>query len=408
MAKIPFMQEDETTTCSDSTTWTVLVEPDGESKEGAGAQRLQQRDPDMATESTYLLNKGQKAIGKVTNENAHLVRLVYLLLLVSLSLVLIAFPFGEVGRHKQTLRQVVRSKNHQLWAVLNTTEEALVESERSNQLLLKQNTFLQDELQKSKEIFLDCQEARSDLTNKNHKILKNQSDIEKKLEVARASITDMKVAAETMDKENSALRDKIDAFLKEVKAKNVTMQTMSKEILFRQDQEESCQKDLSKLRSEHPQVVPKAQVWKSSASVEAGFTGLFTGRIDELNGPQMESGVHVWKIRTVGGHMDMGVLSTAADKFDRASLSHIEGGWAYGSLGDAWTSGKKIQQKFRPFDESVVTFFLDLDGIGTLSVAVDDKPPVFVFTDMKQYAQAFVPAIEIHDSKSRAIFLGFE
>lgn len=404
--KIPFMREDETTTYSDSTTWSVLVESDVESKEGAGAQCFEQKE-DMATESTYLLNKEQKAIVKVTNENARLFRLVYLLL-ASLSLVLIAFTFGVVGRHNQPLQEVVCSKNDQLWAVLQTTEKALVESEKSNQLLLEQNTFLQEELQKSKVILLNCQEARTDLTNKNNEILKNQSDIEKKLEVARASITEMKVAAETKDKENSALRDKIDVFHQEIEAKNATMQTMSTEILFQKGQEESCQKDLSKLRSEHPQLVPKAQVWKSSASVEAGFTGRFTGRIDELNGPQMESGVHVWKIRTVGGHMDMGVLSTAADKFGRASLTNIEGGWAYGSLGDAWTGGKKIQRTFRPYDESVVTFFLDLDGNGTLSVAVDDKPPVLVFTDMKQYAQAFVPAIEIHDSKSRAIFLGFE
>ena len=162
--------------------------------------------------------------------------------------------------------------------------------------------------------------------------------------------------------------------------------------------------NLSKQLAEHPQVLSMARVWKSSANT----TAIRTGSIDELNGVVMASGLHVWKIQTFGGHISLGVLSTTAVKTGRPSLNNIAGGWAYGSLGDAWTGGKKLSQAFTGYTDSVVTIFLDLDGNGTMSVAIDDKCSIEVFTDMKKFATEFVPAIDIHDSKSYAVFLGFE
>jgi hypothetical protein len=84
--------------------------------------------------------------------------------------------------------------------------------------------------------------------------------------------------------------------------------------------------------------------------------------------------------------------------------------WGYGDRGDAFHNGRRVGGWHIGFIAgSVVTFRLDLTGKGTMSVAVDDKPMIHVYDNMKKVGsvQHFIPAVDLY-SGSSIEFLGFQ
>jgi len=117
----------------------------------------------------------------------------------------------------------------------------------------------------------------------------------------------------------------------------------------------------------------------------------------------MTSGVHMWSIEVVTycNCVWLGVAFVSEKINCDQWLGKQVTGWAYGSNGAACHNTGEDNGPYHEvhptFDQgSVITMKLDLTAGGTLSAAVDDKPPFVLFQDMThEQKPAFVPAVSV-------------